>query len=68
MSDSVVVSRAEYEALRAAVKPFAEFAEGPVFKQIPDSMPMTKGSALARRQVTAGDFKRAFDAYFHHER
>ena len=48
--------------LRAALKPFADFADTPTFEKLPDDYPMTQGSALARRQVTAGDFKKALDA------
>lgn len=45
-----------------ALAPFAEFARASSFDRLPDTMPMTQGSALARRQVTAGDFKRALRA------
>jgi len=45
--------------LRAALEPFAEFARASGFSKLPDDLPMTQGSRLARRQVTAGDFKRA---------
>ena len=45
--------------LREALEPFAGFARASGFDKLPDDLPMTQGSRLARRQVTAGDFKRA---------
>jgi hypothetical protein len=48
--------------LRAALEPFAEFARASGLDRMPDDMPMTQGSRMARRQVTAGDFKRALAA------
>ena len=48
--------------LRTALEPFAEFARASGFDRLPDDMPMTQGSRMARRQVTAGDFKRALAA------
>jgi hypothetical protein len=44
--------------LLEAAKPFLDFAEGRMFDMLPDSEPMTKGSPLARRQITAGDLRR----------
>ena len=43
--------------MREALEPFAKFAEG--MGRVPDHHAMTAGSPLARKQVTAGDFKRA---------
>lgn len=45
-----------------ALKPFADFASAPSFDRLPDDMPITQGSRLAKKQVTAGDFKRALVA------
>lgn len=42
-----------------ALRPFHDFAKASGFDALPDDMPLTQGSRLARRQVTAGDFKRA---------
>lgn len=50
------------DGLREALEPFAEFARASSFDKLPDDMPMTQGSRFARRQVTAGDFKRALAA------
>jgi hypothetical protein len=50
---------AENARLVEALKPFATFAEARNFDKLSDNMPMTLGSRLAHRQVTAGDFKRA---------
>lgn len=50
------------EELADALKPFAEFARGRLFNALPDDMPMTKGSAMARLQVKAEDFKKALSA------
>lgn len=45
--------------LEAALKPFADFASARGFDKLPDNAPMTPGSRMAHRQVTAGDFKAA---------
>lgn len=50
---------AEGVRLKLALAPFAEFAKAPVFDELPNGLPMTQGSPMAHRQVTAGDFKRA---------
>ena len=50
------------QVLREALKPFADFAEG--MDALDDEYPVTPGSLLARRQVTAGDFKRAREAFY----
>jgi hypothetical protein len=39
----------------AALKPFAEFDDG----RAPESLPITAGSSLARKQLTIGDCRRA---------
>lgn len=49
--------------LREALEPFVEFTKAGSFDRLPDNMPMTQGSSIAFRQVTAGDFKRARAAY-----
>lgn len=53
---------AEVARLREVLAPFAEFARADSFDRLPDETPMTQGSRLARKQVTAGDFKRALAA------
>lgn len=50
------------EYLRTALEPFAAFARASSFDKLPDDLPMTQGSRFARRQITAGDFKRALAA------
>lgn len=47
----------------AALEPFAKYASLGMFDKLHDDMPMTQGSSIAARQVTAGDFKRAKAAY-----
>lgn len=59
---TVVKTPAPSDGLREALEPFAEFARASSFDKLPDDMPMTQGSRMARRQVTAGDFKRALAA------
>ena len=54
---------ATIEKLREALKPFAEYASAPSFDKLPDHFVMTQGSLLARRQVTAGQFKHALKVY-----
>jgi hypothetical protein len=49
----------EVEMLREALKPFADFASAIGFGALPENMEMTRGSRFAKRQVTAGDFRRA---------
>ncbi|MFN3314333.1 MAG: hypothetical protein ACK46Q_12820 [Hyphomonas sp.] len=63
MARDLLAARAAFlEELQAALKPFAEFARASSFDKLPDDTPMTQGSRFARRQVTAGDFKRALTA------
>lgn len=52
-------AEAALERMREALEPFVEFTKAGSFDRLPDGMPMTQGSSLAFRQVTAGDFKRA---------
>jgi hypothetical protein len=49
---------ARIEELEQVLRPFSDFAAG-IHPSIPDDMPLTMGSRMARRQVTAGDFRRA---------
>jgi hypothetical protein len=51
-------AEAERGALAEALKPFSDWAMGE-FDLLPDDTPITQGSRFARRQITAGDFKRA---------
>lgn len=48
------------ETAREGLEPFANFAPP---RYVPDNHPMTNGSPLAKRQVTAADFRRAAEAY-----
>ena len=50
------------KALEDALRPFADFAAARGFDRLPDHLPMTQGSSMARKQVTAGDFKAAHAA------
>lgn len=45
-------------AVQDAFKPFADFMAGGSFDKIPDDMPLTAGSSIARRQITAGHFRK----------
>lgn len=45
------------EALRKAAKPFVEFSELSGFDRMPADMPITAGSRMAARQLTAGDLR-----------
>lgn len=45
-------------AVQTAFQPFADFMASGSFDKIPDDMPLTAGSMLARRQVTAGHFRK----------
>lgn len=65
MAAELTALRADVQRLTdalAALKPFADFASASSFDRLPDDMPMTMGSKIARRQVTAGDFKAALRA------
>ena len=53
---------ARIEALELATKPFTDFASLHSFDKLPDDTPLTQGSRLAARQITAGDFKRLLKA------
>ena len=59
--DAITVKDAEIERLRAAIQPFADFIRG-AGEKLPDNMQLTNGSSMARRQVTAADFKAALAA------
>lgn len=45
-------------AVQDAFKPFADFMAGGSFDKIPDDMPLTAGSSIARRQITAGQLRK----------
>lgn len=45
-------------AMREAFKPFADFMAGNTFSKLPDHFEITHGSALARKQLTAGDLRK----------
>lgn len=45
-------------AVQTAFQPFADFMAGGSFDKIPDDMPLTAGSSIARRQITAGHFRK----------
>jgi len=51
--------RARNAELVEGLRPFAEFASLQGFDKLPDDMPMTSGSRMAAKQVTASDFCRA---------
>lgn len=51
----------ERDGLAEALEPFAAFIGSET--KLPDDEPMTRGSSLARRQVTVGDFRRARRVY-----
>ena len=57
--DEIARLTAKLRTAEEALRPFAKFAEAGSFDRLPDDFPMTAGSPLARKQVTAGDFKRA---------
>lgn len=40
-----------------ALKPFRDYANLPGFDKLPDDMPITQGSRIAARQLTAGDLR-----------
>ena len=54
--DTVALLIAENARLREAAKPFVAYAGAPGFDKLPPDTQMTKGSAISRRQVHAGDF------------
>lgn len=49
------------DALREALEPFIKFANLSSFDRLPDELPMTRGSDMGAKQITAGDFKRLRD-------
>ncbi len=55
--DVLAERRRQVEELRIAAQPFVDFASAGSFNRLPDRLPLTQGSVMARRQVTAGDFK-----------
>lgn len=44
--------------VRDALKPFTDFMAGGSFNKIPDDVPLTVGSSMARRQITAGHLRK----------
>lgn len=54
---TVAAMAEELAAFREAVKPFAEFISGDTNHRLPDDMPLTVGSQMARRQVTVRQFR-----------
>ena len=52
-----------HQELVDALEPFADFVSGPAGKTLPDDMPLTKGSGIARKQLTVADFRRAATAF-----
>jgi hypothetical protein len=60
MSD-LISHKTSIASLLAAIEPFAKFAQASSFDKLPLNTPMTRGSPLAKSQVTAGDFIRALD-------
>lgn len=55
--DRVHVDKTHVVVPREVIQPFVDFIKGPGEK-MPDDMPLTSGSSMARRQVTTGDFQR----------
>ena len=53
----------ELATYRDALRPFKQFAIDARLARMPDRTPMTVGSSHACRQCTAGDFKRALEAF-----
>lgn len=50
---------ARVDELTEALRPFARFIDTAAGNSLPDHFPMTRGSDLASRQCTVGDFRRA---------
>jgi hypothetical protein len=55
--DLVILSATRLQAIREALKPFADFVDAA--RAPPDSFVITQGSGMARRQLTVGDCRRA---------
>jgi hypothetical protein len=55
--DLVILSAPRLQAIREALKPFADFVDAAGAP--PDSFAITQGSGMARRQLTVGDCRRA---------
>lgn len=56
---AIIADRAaRHDGLADALRPFEEFADGRAFDAMPDHMPITAGSSMARRQLKAGDLRR----------
>ena len=49
------------KALEDALRPFADFGAARGFDRLPDHLPMTHGSSMAGKYVTARDFKEAHE-------
>lgn len=63
--NDLVAAEAEIERLRAALKPFADYADPR--NGVPPSFPITAGSPLARKQLLMQDCYRARDAIAHEQ-
>lgn len=59
-ADAIESLSRHLEEAREALKPFAEFIGNDT--RMPDTMPLTAGSAIAKPQVTVADFRRARSA------
>lgn len=57
LTTELAEARAQRDALVEAAEPFVVFIDGTPSKYINDAHPLTQGSQLARKQVTAGDFR-----------
>jgi hypothetical protein len=53
ISDALAASQAEVARLRSALKPFADFADPS--GRVPPALPITHGSAMAKRQLRMVD-------------
>lgn len=60
-ADEIERLQKQRDKARAALKPFADFA--PISPLFPDDMVITKGSSLARRQLTIGDCRKAREVF-----
>ena len=58
LSARAALDACHFEELVAALRPFAEYGEH--MHRLHDSMVITQGSGMARRQLTGGDCKAAF--------
>lgn len=51
------------KSLMSAVRPVVEFSDSTIFRSMPDDIPITMGSSMARRQIVASDFKEIHRVY-----